>query len=158
MIWNCRDQGFCVFVAWIAKDLVSLAILNQSAVTHDGNLVTHLPDHSQVMADKNRRQAQIAPNVIKQVKHLRLDRDIQRRSWLVCKHNLWLQNHSARNSDALFLATRKLMWMAVDCICRQANTFKKFDHFGTPAMSVANAMNLKWSNKDLADALARIEG
>ena len=61
MVGDRRDQRFGVIVAGIAKDLVGLAILDQTSVAHHGNMVAYLTDHGEVMADKDGCQAQKSP-------------------------------------------------------------------------------------------------
>ena len=65
-------------------------------------------------AIKQDRQAELRPQVLEQVEHRRLDRDVERRHRLVGDQELGLERERARDADALPLTARELARVGVE--------------------------------------------
>ncbi len=74
-------------------------------------------DDREVVRDEQVRQLQLALQVLHQVQHLRLHRDIERRGRLVADEELGIARQRPRNRDPLSLAAGKLVRILL-AICR----------------------------------------
>ena len=92
------------------------AELHDAAQVHDGDAVGDVPDHRQVVSHEQVGHAQLVLQVLQQVDHARLDRDVQRGDRFVEQHQLGVDGQGARDGDALTLATGELRREAVDLI------------------------------------------
>ena len=66
-------------------------------------------DDAEVVRDEDVREVELVLQVVEQVDHLRLDRDVERRDRLVGDDQLRVQRERARDADALSLAARELV-------------------------------------------------
>jgi len=65
------------------------------------------------MCNKKIREPKFLLKVLKEVENLRLDRDIERGNWLVAEDELGIERERARNADALPLAAREFVGIAI---------------------------------------------
>ena len=79
------------------------------AVLHHQHLVGHEAHHRQVVADEDVGQAEFVLQVLEQVEHLRLHRDVERADRLVEHQHLGVERQAARDRDALALAAGELV-------------------------------------------------
>ena len=91
------------------QNLLRVSRLDHLALVHHRDLVGDMSDNSDVVGDKQIRQAVLVLQVEQEVEDLGLDRDIQRRCWLVQNQQLWPHREGATDRDALALAARKFM-------------------------------------------------
>ena len=63
-------------------------------------------DHAQVVGDEQVGQAQLPLELLEQVEHLGLDRDVERGHGLVAHDEVRLQHERPGDADALALAAR----------------------------------------------------
>jgi hypothetical protein len=89
--------------------------LDQLAQVHHRHPVADVLDHRQVVGDEQVRQPEAPLQVLQQVDHLRLDRDVERRDRLVADDQLRIDRQRARDADALALAARELVRVARAC-------------------------------------------
>ena len=66
--------------------------------------------------------------VVEQVDHLRLDRDVERGHRLVGDDQLRVQRERARDADALTLPARELVRVAVEVMRREADDVQQLEH------------------------------
>ena len=78
-------------------------------------------DDAEVMGDEEKRDAEVALQVLEQVDHLRPDRDVERRDRLVGDDEVGLQRERAGDADALALAAGEGVRVAVLGVARQAD-------------------------------------
>ena len=78
-------------------------------------------DHRQVVGDEQVGEAELLLQVLEQVDHLRLDRDVERRDRLVADDQLRLDRERARDADALALAAGELVRIAAHVVGLQAD-------------------------------------
>ena len=98
---------------------VRIALLDDAAEIHHRDLVAHLPDHAQVVADEEIGEPEPLLQGEQQVHHLRLDRDVERRDRLVAHQELRIEDQRARQHDALALAARQLVRKALEVMRRE---------------------------------------
>jgi hypothetical protein len=91
------------------QDLRGAGLLDHLAVLHHQHLVADEAHHRQVVADEDIGQAEIVLQVLQQVEHLGLHRDVQRAHRLVEHQHLGVQRQAARDGHALALAAGELV-------------------------------------------------
>ena len=123
-----RQQGLRVRVQRVRKDRGLGAGLHHTAEVHHHHVVGDVLDHRQVVRDKHVGGLQLFLQVHEQVEHLRLDRHVQRRGGLVGHQDLGLQHHGARDGDALALAAREHVGVAVVVLGPQAHALQGVQH------------------------------
>ena len=104
----------------LARDLDDLAQVHHRDARRD---VAH---HGQVVRDEDVGEAQAPLQVLQQVDHLRLDRDVERRHRLVADDQLRLHRQRARDADALALAAGELVRVALRVLGREADQTQQF--------------------------------
>jgi hypothetical protein len=100
-------------VARIVEDVAPRALLDDPPEVHDRDPVADLPDHAQVVADEDVRQAEPIAQADEQVHDLGADRDVERRDRLVEDEDRGLGGERAGDADALALAARQLVRIAL---------------------------------------------
>ena len=66
-----------VAVRGCVKQSFGVSNFTYRPIPQNGNAVTHLPYHGQIMADKQDRQPKLFLQVLQQVQNLRLNADIE---------------------------------------------------------------------------------
>src|SRR5438874_3975468 len=74
----------------IQKNRLRGAFLDDGAEIHHSNPIADQPDYSQIMADEDHRHAPPRLQILQKIDHLRLDRDVERRYWLVADKEIWI--------------------------------------------------------------------
>ena len=97
----------------VRVELVGVRQLDDLAEVHDRHAVAHVAHDRQVVGDEDERQPEVALEVAQQVEDLRLDRDVERGDRLVGDDQLRLERERAGDADALALAARELVRVAV---------------------------------------------
>ena len=98
------------------------------AEVHDGDPVGDVVDDAEVVRDEDVRQVELVLQVVEQVDHLRLDRDVERGDRLVGDDQLRVQRERARDADPLPLSARELVRVAVDVIGREPDDLEQLAH------------------------------
>ena len=106
---NGAQQAPRVLLRRCVEDLLDAGLLDHLAVLHHQHLVGHEAHHREVVADEDVGQAELVLQVLQQVEHLRLHRDVERAHRLVEHQHLGLQRQAARDRDALALAAGELV-------------------------------------------------
>ena len=107
------EQRPRVLVAGLGEDLARRALSTTRPSPHHGDAVADLRRDAQIVGDEQHREAQPAADVGEQLQHLRLHRDVERRDRLVGDQQLGLHRQRAGDADALALAARELVRVAV---------------------------------------------
>ena len=94
------------------EQLRSGPVLDRFAVAHDQHVVAHLLDDGQVVGDEQIRQPHVALQLREQIEHMRLHRNIQRRSRFVEDQQLGLAGQGPRDAHPLALAAGQLVWVS----------------------------------------------
>ena len=100
-------------------DLVPRPDLDDLAEVHDGDAVGDVAHDRQIVRDEEVRQAEAALQLLEQVDDLRPDRHVERRHRLVEHDQLRVERERARDADALALAARELVRVAVRVLRRE---------------------------------------
>src|SRR5262245_66474703 len=95
------------------EDLLGGCQLDYAAQVHDRDARRQVLDHSEVVADEDVGETEVAPQVHEQVQDLRLYRDVEGGGRLVAHHDLGLGDESAGDGDALALAAGELARIVV---------------------------------------------
>jgi hypothetical protein len=93
----------------IAKELAGRALLDDQPAMQHANVVAQVVDHRQVVADEQVADAELLLQVLHEVEHLGLHRDVERAHRLVGHDELGPRDECTRNGNALPLAAGKLM-------------------------------------------------
>src|SRR5215217_86283 len=115
---------------WVLSDLRGSAVLHDAATIHDNDLLTHLPDNTNIMRDQQNSRVDPVAQVSDQVKDLCLDRDIQRCRGLIKDEKIRLIGEGDRNRYALPHASTELVRILMHAAlrCRNAHEFEEFNH------------------------------
>ena len=88
----------------IFEECVAGGDFDDGAEIHHRNRRADEFHDTQVVADEQVGQPQVALEVGEQVEDLRLDRDVERRDRLVRNQHRWIERQCARDAEALSLA------------------------------------------------------
>ena len=88
---------------------------------------------------------------------MRANGNIERGNWLVGHHKFRAQNQRARYADALALAARKFVRVALDRTWAEPDLPQQLDHPLLPLLLVAEAMYDEGLGQDVADSHAGVE-
>ena len=139
-------------------DALRVAELDHLAEVHDGDAVGDVLDDAQVVRDEDVRQAKLALEPAEEVEHLSLDGHVERGNRLVAYEQLRLKRKRAGNVDALALAARELMRVAVHVLGVEADKFHQLANASLALLRIG--LRLVDNHRlfdDLCAGLARIE-
>ncbi|KRP85886.1 hypothetical protein AOQ72_04435 [Bradyrhizobium yuanmingense] len=88
----------------IQKNRLRGAFLDDGAEIHHSNPIADQPDYPQIMADEDHRHVPPLLQVAEKIDHLRLDRDVERRYWLVADNEIWISRKCTSQDGTLALA------------------------------------------------------
>src|SRR3954451_14528758 len=110
------------------------------------------------MRNEDVGQAELALQTFEQIDHLSLNRDIERRNRLIANDHLRVQRDTAGDADALPLATRELVRIAVDVLRVETDQIEQFLHSPTPAaLRHYVTVDLERLADDVSDRLTGVE-
>ena len=92
-------------VVELARD----GLLHQATEVHHADPVADVAHHGEVVRHHEVGQAELVLEVLEQVDHLRLDRDVEGTHRLVGDDQVGVDREGARDADALSLAARELV-------------------------------------------------
>ena len=114
--------------------------------------------HREVVGDEQDTRCRAVLQVLHQVHHLRLDRDVERRHRLVGDHQSRLGGESARDADALALPARELVWIAERLIGGEPDFLEQPRHaLGALVGAQVGTMHRERLGHDVAQRPAWIE-
>src|SRR5437763_17186384 len=87
--------------------------LDDLSEVHDGDPIAQVFHDGEVVGDEQIREIELLLQVLEQVQNLRLNRDIERRDWLVGDDETGAKRERARDSDSLPLTAREFVWETV---------------------------------------------
>src|ERR1700693_87575 len=110
------------------------------------------------MRDENQRQPELALELEQQRGDLGLDRNIQRGQRLIADDQFGLDDQRTRDADALRLAARELVWIALQVLRLKSDPCEHGEHaLASRVVRQLGFKDLQWLFERGADALARIE-
>ena len=97
------------------------ALLHHDAFLHHQHAVANLCGDTQIMRDEQDGDVEFRLKLVKQLKHLRLHRNIERGNGLVAYQHFRIKRQRARDADALPLATGKFVRVTRQHVRTQAH-------------------------------------
>ena len=98
------EQGFRVGMKGRVQHGGGWAELHDSAAIHDGDAIGQVPDHADIMADEQQREAELVAQFGKQVEGRGLHGDVEGGDGFVANEELRPAGQRAGDGDPLFLA------------------------------------------------------
>ena len=123
-----RQQRFGIRVLRIIVQLLGLGHLDQIADVHHRHPVGDMLDHAQIVGDEQIGEIELLLQLLQQVQHLSLDRDIQRRDRLVADDQFRVQRQRAGDPDPLALAAAKCVGITRSVLGPQAHHCEQLSH------------------------------
>ena len=142
--------GLCV-------ELLGGRELHHLAEVHDRDPVGDVAHDAEVVGDEHVAQPELVLQLVEQVDHLRLDRDVERRDRLVEQDQLRVDRERARDPDALALAAGELVRDSGSRCSGRRPTRSSSLRLSVSIWPAGDAAQLQRRRQDLADALARVE-
>ena len=131
---------------------------HQPAEIHDRDPVRDVPHHGEVVRYEHIGQAETLLQILHQVDHLRLDRNVQRGDRLVRDDQPRPHGQRAGDGDALPLAAGELEWEAAQMDRVEPDEAQQFDHAVAPGgMRKSWFMHIERFGDDILDPVARAE-
>ena len=115
-------------MARILVDRLAVGEFHDAAEIEHHHAMRNLAHDGQVVADEDHRHAEIGLQLHDQVDDLRLDGNVERADGLVADDELGLDDHGARDADALVLAAGEFVRIAVDPAGLQADLLHDLAH------------------------------
>ena len=128
-----RHQGMRIGVQRPGVENVAIGDFHDLAEVHHRDPIRDMPNNGEIVRDKNMSNAELRPQVFEKVDHLRLQRDVGCRDWLVAHDQSRAQRKSSLNPDALSLAARKLGRVTVMLLGFPSYSLHHFLDFGCDA-------------------------
>jgi hypothetical protein len=129
------------------------------AEVHHGDAVTEVLDHGEVMGDEEIRESSLVLEIVEEVDHLSLDRDIERTDRFVADDKPGFDCERAGDADALALAAAEFVRVPIPQGRIEANVAKQLGNAVAPGLaSSREPMNVEGFADDGFDGEARVEG
>src|SRR5918995_206949 len=112
------EQSPRVRVLRVVEDLVERALLDDPAGIHDGDPVSDVGHHAEVVGHQDDRRASLVTQLAHALEYLRLDRHVERRGGLVRDQDGRVAGQGERDHHALPHAARELERIVVDPLAR----------------------------------------
>ena len=113
-VGTALQQALRVRVSRIREQLVRRRDLDDPAQVHHRHAVADVANDGHVVRDEQHRQPEPRPQVLEQVEHRRLHRDVECRDRLVGDEQVGLERERPRDADPLPLAARELPRVRVE--------------------------------------------
>jgi hypothetical protein len=144
---------------WIIKHLPPLPKLNEATQIHHRDAVTDLSDHPEVVTDEHVRQAKFCPQPDQEIHDLGADGDVKGRDRLVEHEHCRLDRERTGDPNTLFLAARKLMWVALAVLVRKSDRLEELrDSASFCFGAIGQVMHAQHFSQCLRDRPAGVEG
>jgi hypothetical protein len=101
-------------VARLREEFVGGCRLGDPPEIHHRHAIADVPDDGHVVRDQKEGQAESLTELLEQVEHGRLNRDVERRHGLVRHQKLGLERECPGDCDALPLAARELARVGIE--------------------------------------------
>ena len=149
-----REQRLCVGVAGTPVEAVGRPVFHQLADVHHRHPIAEVVHDRQVVGDEQEGESQLALQVAQQANDLRLHRNVERGNRLVAHHELRLQAQRPGDADALPLAARELVRIAVQVVAAHAHRFHQRLY---PLLAVRELVDQQVLAHHLAHRHARVQ-
>ncbi|MCG3773866.1 MAG: hypothetical protein JW395_0682 [Nitrospira sp.] len=125
---------------------------------HHDDAVADVPDHGQVMGDKQVGQLESLLKLFEQVDDLRLNRNVQRGDGLVADNEGRVGRQRSGNADALPLAAGELMRVAAGKVGMQPHDGKQLINPVLVFLTLGQTVNLQGLANNAAAGHAGVQG
>ncbi len=116
-----------------------------------------MADDPEVVGDEDVGERELLLEVIEEIQHLRLDRDVQGRDGLVGDDQLRPECEGPRDPDPLPLAAGEFMREPVVVLRRETDGLEQVLDPLAATLLVVDPVDLEWAADDRADALAGVQ-
>src|SRR5262249_9960418 len=141
----------------VTEDLGSGSHFHKFAGIHYSNPVGNVSNNRQGMRDEQVGEAKLLLQILKQVNHLSLDRDVEGRHWLITDDKLRPKRYSSGDPYTLALTTGELVRIAIPMAGREPNHPEQLGNPGSPLARAAESVNDQGLFEDLADFHSRVQ-
>ena len=149
---NCCQKRLRIWVQRLRTQFIAFCQLHHTSKIHDTNSIRYVPDHRNIMSNKQIRKTQLILQIFHHINYLRLNRNIQCRNRLITDNKLRIYCQSSGDSYSLLLSTGKLMRETVGMFCIQSyNTKQLFDFFLPFFFIFCLMMNIQCFSYDLSN-------
>ena len=151
-----REQGLRVGHDRSLVEIFGRRDLDELPQVHDSDPVAHVADDPEVVRDEDVGEGELLLEIVQQVQHLGLDRDVEGRDRLVRDDQLRIEGEGPSDADPLPLAARELVGKAVVVLGGEADRLEQLLH-PLAALGLVVPVDLERRSDDRADALARVQ-
>src|SRR6478735_6495167 len=131
--------------------------LDDLAEVHHRDPVADVAHHREVVADEDVGEPELALQVVEQVDHLSLDRDVEGLDRFVADDDLWLERQGTGHADALPLTAGELRREAVVVLGVEADELHQLLHPAPLSLRVVDLVDLERVADDRAHPTPRVE-
>src|SRR5207247_1899973 len=131
--------------------------LDDLSEVHHRDAVADVPHHRKIVSDEQIRELEAILQVLEKVDDLRLDGHVECRDRLVANNELRLHGERAGDPDALTLAARELVRVAVGEVRVETHHAQELLHPLGLLLALGEVMDLDWFADDVAHGHARIQ-
>ena len=104
------------------------ALLDNAPPAHHQDVLADVPHHGQVVADEDEPDVGLSPDVVEEVQHLCLHRDVEGRHRLVEDQHTRLDGERTSDRDALALTAREATWQRLALPWSEAHLVQQLRH------------------------------
>src|SRR5688572_31542547 len=140
-----------------ADHLCSITDLDDLAEIHHGNAIANVFDNAEIVRNEEIRQAELFLQILQEVEHLRLNRDIERGNRFVAHDELGLDRQGARNAQALALAATEFVRIARGSRRRQAHDIEQLEHALACPRAARETVNLEHFAQHVTNCETRVQ-
>src|SRR6185437_1765093 len=150
------EKGLAVGMDRPAVEILGRREFHELAEIHHGDAVAHVPNDPEIVGDEDVGQLELPLEIVQEVQHLGLDRDVERRDRFVSHDQLRVQGERPGDPDPLALPTRELVREPVVVLRGEADRLEQLLH-ARSTLRLLDAVDLERGADDRADALARVQ-
>src|SRR5437868_4616931 len=107
------EQRLGIGMLRVGKHVGCRALLDDDALLHHREAVADLGCDAQVVGDEEHREIELLSDLVQQLEHLGLHRDVERRHRLIADQQHGLHRQCARDANALALPAGELVRIAL---------------------------------------------
>ena len=97
------DEFLRVRVLGFVEDVFGVAVFDDFAVMHDGDVVRNVAHHGEIVGDEHHGEIELFAQLEQEVENLGLDGDVERADGLVCDDELGFWSQGSCDGDTLAL-------------------------------------------------------
>ena len=102
-VGNGLDEFLRVRMLGFVEDVFGVAVFDDFAVMHDGDVVRNVAHHGEIVGDENHGEIELFAQLEQEVENLGLDGDVERADGLVCDDELGFWSQGSCDGDTLAL-------------------------------------------------------